>query len=152
MKQQPIPQVAEIAITYTPKLSASERPRVCTSKEAESIFRSVWQQPINHRESFYALFLDRGNKALGYFLVSIGGISGTVIDPRLIFQVALKANASAIIVAHNHPSGNREPSETDIIITGKLMEAGGLLDIQLLDHLILVPEGYYSMADEGKML
>lgn len=151
MIDNPIPQVAEISISYTPALPASERPRVCTSQTAESIFRSIWQLPIDHRESFYALFLDRGNKALGYFLVSVGGISGTVIDPRLIYQAALKANASAIIVAHNHPSGNPEPSDADILITRKLKEAGRLLEIQLLDQLILLPEGYCSMADEGKI-
>lgn len=151
MIDNPIPQVAEISISYTPALPASIRPRVSTSKTAESIFRSIWQLPIDHRESFYALFLDRGNKALGYFLVSVGGISGTVIDPRLIYQAALKANASAIIVAHNHPSGNPEPSDADILITRKLKEAGRLLEIQLLDQLILLPEGYCSMADEGKI-
>lgn len=82
--------------------------------------------------------------------VSKGGISGTLTDVRLIFQGALKTNASGIIVCHNHPSGNAYPSESDRKITQKIKEAGNLLDIQLLDHLIILPvEGYYSFADEG---
>jgi DNA repair protein RadC len=86
---------------------------------------------------------------LGYQLISLGGISGTVVDVRCIYQAALKASASSILLAHNHPSGNSEPSDADIKITKKLKDAGKLLDITLLDHLILLPEGYTSLADEG---
>ena len=82
-------------------------------------------------------------------MISIGGISGTVVDVRCIYQAALKASASSILLAHNHPSGNNEASDADIKITKKLKEAGELLNISLLDHLILMPEGYTSMADEG---
>jgi DNA repair protein RadC len=94
--------------------------------------------------------LNRSNAVLGILSVSKGGISGTVTDVRLIFQGALKTNASGIIVAHNHPSGNALPSDSDKKITQKIKEAGNLLDIQLLDHIIILPvEGYYSFADEG---
>lgn len=97
------------------------------------------------------LFLNRANKVLGYYLISVGGITGTVVDTRSIFQTALKANACSIILAHNHPSGNPLPSDADKLITRKLKEAGEVLDINLLDHLILLPEGYTSMADEGML-
>lgn len=94
--------------------------------------------------------MNRSNAVLGILSVSKGGISGTVTDVRLIFQGALKTNASGIIVAHNHPSGNALPSDSDKKITQKIKEAGNLLDIQLLDHIIILPvEGYYSFADEG---
>jgi DNA repair protein RadC len=144
-----IPQVSEIEITYHPVIKPSQMPKISCSRDAEKIFRSIWGNDLNYRESFYALYLNRANKVLGYQLISIGGISGTVVDVRCIYQTALKASSSGIILAHNHPSGNREPSDGDIKITRKLKEAGQLLDIQLLDHLILLPEGYTSMADEG---
>ena len=106
---------------------------------------------LNYKESFYALYLNRANKVLGYQLVSLGGISGTVVDVRCIYQAALKALAVNLIIAHNHPSGNNEPSDSDIKITQKLKEAGQLLDIQVIDHLILFQDGYTSMADEGML-
>jgi DNA repair protein RadC len=81
----------------------------------------------------------------------IGGISGTVIDPKTVYQAALKANASGVIIAHNHPSGNPLPSDADKLITAKLKDAGEVLDINLLDHIVLLPEGYTSMADDGML-
>jgi DNA repair protein RadC len=94
--------------------------------------------------------MNRSNSVLGIMAVSKGGLSGTVTDVRLIFQGAIKANASGIIVCHNHPSGNLKPSESDTKITRKIKEAGNLMDIQLLDHLILTMDGsYYSFADNG---
>jgi DNA repair protein RadC len=105
--------------------------------------------PVELRECFYALYLNRANKVLGYILVSIGGISGTTVDPRSIFQTALKANACSVILCHNHPSGNSDPSDADNNITRKIKEAGDILEIKLLDHIILLPEGYTSMADDG---
>jgi DNA repair protein RadC len=149
MTNEIIPKVSEIGISYKPVIKPSEMLKVTCSKDAERIFRSIWGNDITYRESFYALYLNRANKVLGYQLISIGGISGTVVDVRCIYQAALKALAVNLIIAHNHPSGNNEPSDADIKITKKLKEAGNLLDITLLDHLILLPEGYTSMADEG---
>ena len=148
-KNNVIPQVSEIEITYKPFIRPSEMAKVSCSKDAEKIFRSIWGNSLTYRESFYALYLNRANKVLGYQLISIGGISGTVVDVRCIYQAALKTSCSSIILAHNHPSGNREPSDSDVKITEKLKKAGGLLDIQVLDHLILLPEGYTSLAEEG---
>jgi DNA repair protein RadC len=96
------------------------------------------------------MLLTRSNKVLGIASISKGGISGTVTDGRVILQYAIKANASGIIICHNHPSGNAQSSESDVTIIGKIKESGYLMDIQLLDHLIIVPEcKYYSMGDEG---
>lgn len=149
MKTDVITQVAEIEISYKPAIQPSARLEINSPVKAERVFRSIWKLSMEHRESFYALFLDRSNKLLGYLLVSVGGLTGTVVDPRIIFQTALKANSCCVILAHNHPSGNPRPSETDIRLTRKLMEAGKLLDIQVLDHLILVPGGFTSLANEG---
>jgi len=94
--------------------------------------------------------MNRSNSILGLLPISRGGISGTVTDVRVIMQGALKSNASGILLAHNHPSGNITPSESDNKITQKIKEAGIIMDIQLLDHLILSTEGnYYSYADNG---
>jgi len=95
------------------------------------------------------LCLNRANRILGWAKVSQGGLTGTVADPKLIYQIALKSNASSIIIAFNHPSGNLNPSESDIQLTRKLKEAGLMLDLPVLDHLIISSEGYYSFADEG---
>jgi len=96
------------------------------------------------------MLLTRSNKVLGIASISKGGISGTVTDIRIVLQFAIKANASGIIICHNHPGGNVQPRESDIAITKKVKESGNVMDIQLLDHLIVVPEGdYYSMGDEG---
>ena len=142
-------KLAEIQVKYSPKIKPSERVQVTSSKDAEKVFRSIWEYPIELKECAYALFLNRANKVIGYLLISVGGISGTVIDPRIIFQTALKVNSSCCIIAHNHPSNNPTPSDSDLNLTKKLKEGGKLLDIQLVDHLIILEEGYTSLADEG---
>ena len=147
--KEPLFRVSEIEISYNPAIKPSERVKIECSAEAEKVFRRIWCKPVELRECFYALFLNRANKVLGYFLVSVGGITGTVVDPRCIFQAALKASATGILLAHNHPSGNLTPSEADIHLTRKLKEAGTLLDLPVLDHLIISSEGFYSFADEG---
>lgn len=100
-------------------------------------------------EEFYCIYLNRANKIIKTEQVSKGGISGTVTDVRIIFKNAILNTASGIIIAHNHPSGNLNPSESDTRITQKIKDAGNLLDVQLLDHLIIANEDYYSFADNG---
>jgi len=100
-------------------------------------------------EEFFCIFLNRANKVIKIDQLSKGGISGTVTDVRLLFKNAVLLTASGVIVAHNHPSGNLNPSESDVKITKKIKEAGNLLDIQLLDHLIIYDSDYYSFADNG---
>ena len=145
-------KLAEIEVKYSTKVKPAERVKVTTSFEAAEAFRELWSQSMEYKESFYAMYLNRNNKVLGIHKVAEGGLCGTVVDVRCVFQVALKANSCSVIVAHNHPSGNSIPSEADKSITQKIKEAGKFLDIPLLDHLILLPdEGYTSFADEGLM-
>jgi len=100
-------------------------------------------------EEFWTLYLNRSSKLLLKKQISSGGISSTVVDPRIIFQAALDQKASSIIVAHNHPSGNLTPSQADIDLTRKLVDGGKLLGVQLVDHLILAGKNYCSFADSG---
>jgi len=100
-------------------------------------------------EEFWIILLNRANRVLGQKMISEGGVSGTVVDPKKIFKMALEHHACGIILGHNHPSGNIQPSESDIRITQKLLDAGKLLEIAVLDHIILADNQYYSFSDEG---
>jgi DNA repair protein RadC len=142
--------LAEISVSYSSKIKSTERRKVTSAKEAEEIFREIWRkETIELREEFYILLLNRANQVLGWSKIGIGGLTGTVCDPRMIFSIALKCVASSIILAHNHPSGNTQPSASDIQLTKNVLEGGKLLEISVLDHLILTLEGSYSFADEG---
>lgn len=101
------------------------------------------------QEVFAVVFLNRGNKITHLEIISEGGITGTVADPRIILKKALEHNATAIILCHNHPSGNTRPSKADEVLTQKIKQAAGLLDIHIMDHIIVSNEGYFSFADEG---
>lgn len=143
-------KLAEIEVNYKTKIKTSDMIRVLTSKDACDCFREVWSDRIGYTEECLLLLLNRANKVLGFVKLSSGGTSGTVVDLRMIFQVALKTNANSIILCHNHPSGNLRPSEADIRLTKDVCVNGKLLGIPLLDHIILIEEGhYYSFADEG---
>jgi DNA repair protein RadC len=100
-------------------------------------------------EVFAVVFMNRANKINHFQVLSSGGISHTIVDPRIIFKRALEVKATSIVLCHNHPSGNLRPSRQDEALTAKLKEAGTLLDINVVDHLIVSDEGYYSFADEG---
>jgi DNA repair protein RadC len=140
--------LAEVRITYSCKIPACDRIKIRCSQDADKALRLIWPS-FEHREFFYIMLLNRSNQILGFSQISMGGISGTVTDVRIIFQTALKANSSGIILAHNHPSGNLSPSESDIAITKKIKEAGKLLDISLLDHMIMTEDTYLSLADDN---
>ena len=152
MKQilQPISQdiIAEVQISYSSKTKSADRVKITQSKEAVNAFRSFWQN-LEHVEYAYLLLLNRQNQILGRYFLAKGGMTGAVINARVIFQVALKANATSIMMAHNHPSGNLQPSDADRKITRQIKEAGSFLDIPLMDHIIITEEGYLSFADEG---
>jgi DNA repair protein RadC len=102
-------------------------------------------------EEFWIILLNRSNDVIKKVFISSGGIAGTVADPRIIFKHALENLASAIILIHNHPSGNTKPSDADLSLTRKLKQAGSFLEIPILDHLIFTDHGYYSFADEDKL-
>lgn len=146
-----INNIAEVKLIYLSKVRASDRPKIKCSKDAYDLLLSTWDnETIEYIEEFKVLLLNRSNSVLGLLSISKGGISGTVTDVRVVLQAAIKSNASGLIVAHNHPSGNLNPSEADSRITQKIKEAGNVMDIQLLDHLIITPgEDYYSFADNG---
>ena len=144
--------VCEIDLVYKTKVKNSDRPHVTSSRYAYNLIRDCWDPgKIEFLEQFKVLLLNQSNKVLGIYQASSGGIAGTIVDIRLLFAAALKAGAVGIIITHNHPSGNTMPSEADRQITRKIFQAGELLDIKLLDHLIITQERYYSFADEGAL-
>ncbi len=143
-------QVSEIQLSYSLRIRPSQLPKISHSRDAYQILKNSWDfNKIELVEQFKVMLLNRANKVLGICEVSSGGTSATVADPKIIFSVALKGMANGIIVCHNHPSGNLQPSQTDLDLTKKLKEAGKFLELQLLDHVIITSESYYSFADEG---
>jgi DNA repair protein RadC len=124
--------------------------KIMSSKDAVDLFRKVWDNDsLLIYESMIVIFLNRQNNTIGWFKVSQGGISGTLIDNRLILATALNCLASGIIICHNHPSGNLQPSEADTTMTKRLEEAGKIMDIQLLDSIILTEKSHFSYKDSG---
>jgi DNA repair protein RadC len=121
--------------------------KIACSRDAADFFSPLLGD-LNHEE-FWVLLLDRGNKIIDHFMISRGGISGTVIDVRIILKSALEKLSSALILCHNHPSGTMEASDADLRITRKIKNAGKLMDISVLDHIIIGQNHYLSMADEG---
>ncbi|MDD4604320.1 MAG: DNA repair protein RadC [Bacteroidales bacterium] len=120
-----------------------------SSKEAFEIFKNtIGDCPY---EAFWIILLNRANRILQKCNISEGGISGTVVDPKKIFKIALDNHASSIILGHNHPSGTIQPSEADSIITKKISAAGRMLDVAVIDHIIVGEDGYYSFADDGTL-
>lgn len=128
-------------------MAGSDLTKVASSREAFEILLPVFAD-LNHEE-FWILLLNRANLVIGKHLISKGGQAGTVADPKIIFKTALEHNAANIILAHNHPSGNLRPSQQDIQITKKMVEAGKVLDLYVVDHLIITNKLYYSFGDEG---
>jgi DNA repair protein RadC len=102
-----------------------------------------------YHETFYVMYLSNANKVLHYRCISSGGMTSTVVDPKIIFREALEANATKLLLCHNHPSGSLRPSQADIRITHKLKDLGHLFDIDILDHIIVSETGYYSLVEEG---
>ena len=146
----PPSEVAEIRVSYstnnTPKI------KVNSVMKAFELLLASWDiDIIELQEEFKILLLNRANEVLGIYPLSKGGISGTVVDLRLIFAVALKCNASGLILSHNHPSGKLVPSDADVTLTRKIKKCADLLDIILVDHIILSRTGYYSFTNEGKL-
>jgi DNA repair protein RadC len=145
-------QLQEIQIVYkNPNIHG--QPQITSSEQAHKLLRENWDDDISYRESFVVLLLNSQNKVLGIQNLSKGGLSATLVDAKLIFSTALKCLASAIILAHNHPSGNSTPSKTDIALTKKLVKIGELLELRVHDHIILAAgtDNYTSLCDEDMM-
>ena len=149
---QSIPQeVAEIKISYstanTPKI------KITSVDKAYQLLLNSWDlDTIELQEEFKVLLLNWANEVLGIYPLSKGCITGTIVDSRLIFAVVLKCNATAIIVAHNHPSGNLKPSNNDITITNSIKKCADFLDITLIDHLIITKNGFFSFSNEKLLI
>ena len=143
-----LPQI-EITIKYKGS-KKTELTRINNSSDIYSILKEMFNaEIIDWQEQVILICLNQYNKVIGYYKVSVGGVQGTVCDPKIIFTVALNcAGTTSIILSHNHPSGNLNPSNADIEMTKKIKAGGLLLDIQLLDHIIYTEEGFYSMTDE----
>lgn len=144
------------AISIIAALELGRRRGDAESKPPETIVGSKSAYLVLRRhlvdlphEEFWLLLLSRSNKLISKELISKGGLSGTLADPKIIFHIALQHQASSVILAHNHPSNNLKPSQQDIDLTKKLHSAGKILDIGVLDHLIITDDGYFSFADEG---
>lgn len=121
--------------------------KITTSADAFALLLPVFAD-LNHEE-FWILILNQANCVIGKQLISKGGMAGTVADPKIIFKTALEHNAAYVILSHNHPSGNLKPSQQDVAITRKLVEAGKMLDLYVLDHLIVTNKLFYSFGDDG---
>ena len=142
--------VAEVELVYKTTVKPSQRPTVKTSKDCYELLKKTWDEnKIEFVEQFKVILLNKSQKVLDIYEMSTGGVAGTVADPRLIFIAALKANACKVILCHNHPSGNLTPSRADEELTHKIYHGGKFLEIDVVDHLIITSEGYYSFVDNG---
>ena len=148
-----IRKVCEIKVSHAPKIKVRERFQIKHSQDTYTLLLKEAFAPdtINYKEYVKLISLDKSHKAIGITTISEGGMDGSVVDIRLIMQIALLTHSSALILAHNHPSGTLRPSRQDDIITKKVKDAAQLMDITLCDHLIVCEDGYYSYADENKL-
>ena len=137
-----------LCLTYEKK-DQVKRAKITESAEVATYFKQIWPEDINYKECFMVLYLNRANNTIGYSVISKGGITATVADVRVIMQEALLCNATAIVLAHNHPSGNMSASQSDKQLTNRITEACKIMDISLLDHLILSELDYFSFSNEG---
>ena len=142
--------VGEVELSYKSKFKNLHK--IVSSEDAYRYLLPTYKEgTICYKEYFKVLFLNQANQVLGYTLISEGGITETSVDVRVILQAALLTNSVALVLAHNHPSGNLRPSRQDMDITKQVKEAARLMRISVLDHLILTDAGYYSFADEGEL-
>lgn len=143
--------VQEIQIHYSrPKITSMRK--VEKSTEVADLFKLFADSTrIDYKEFFWVMLLSSSQHVLGISEISVGGTSETVVNTKEIFQLALKANASKVILCHNHPSGKLEPSSQDISISSKLHTFGNMIGISIIDHIIITKEGYYSLADNGQI-
>lgn len=146
-------KVNEIQIRYREKISVSKSPQMNSSENVAKLLYENWDKDtIGLHETFKVLLLNNSNKVKGIYPLSTGGITGTIVDLRLLFAIALKTLSVGIILTHNHPSGQLKASHADIDLTKKIKKAAQLFDIRVLDHLIITPNGdYYSFADNGDL-
>ncbi len=142
--------IAEVELHYKTFVKPQDRVSISNSMDSANALRQVFSpNQIEHHEMIYVMCMNRANQVLGTMKISEGGLSSSICDVKLIFQAALRLNASSLILSHNHPSGQLKPSEHDIALTKKVKEGCKVLDFSLLDHVILTADSYYSFADNG---
>ncbi|WP_340075843.1 JAB domain-containing protein [Leptobacterium sp. I13] len=143
-------KVSEINVSYS--AGSNDNISIKNSDDAYNLVLADWNNnTIEFQEEVKVLLLNRANRVLGIYDLSKGGVSGTVVDIKIVLSVALKCHASNIILVHNHPSGNLKPSSNDISLTKRLKKACGYVDIVMLDHLIISKEGFYSFKDKEEL-
>jgi len=143
-------KLAEVRAVYKSRLKVSERTKIAEASDVVRYLRAIWNQnTLELLEEVVVVCLNGSNEAIGWVKVASGGLNMATVDPRVVFTVALQTASSAIILAHNHPSGSLEPSAADRNLTKRLKEVGDILSIQLLDHLILTREGHLSFKNMG---
>jgi len=143
-------KLREVTAVYK-KENAVQNIKVSCSKDVNDFIRQVYPVEINIREAMMVLFLNNSNRTLGYSIASIGGLTATLVDVRLILRDALLTQSTSFVLVHNHPSGCYEPSNADIVVTDKIKKAAKMMEIALLDHIIITEWSYFSFADEGKI-
>ena len=145
-------KVVEVELSYKNRVPYKERKKVQTSLDAYNLLiNNHDDDTIDYKETFKVLYLNQASQVVGCFTLSQGGITSTCVDVRNILQGALLTNAVAMVLAHNHPSGNTRPSREDDKITNQISKAGELLNIKVLDHIIFTREDFYSYGDEGRI-
>ena len=141
--------ISEYSLKYTK--TDIQKTKVTTSESASNVIRKFYFDDINIYESFFILLLNRANNTTGFAKISQGGTAGTVVDIKIIAKYAVESLSSAVIICHNHPSGDKRPSDADLNITRRIKDALLLLDVKLFDHIIITENDFYSFADNGDL-
>lgn len=149
MKKTYKSKISEFSLKYTK--TDIQKTKVTTSESASNVIRKFYFDDINIYESFFILLLNRANNTTGFAKISQGGTAGTVVDIKIIAKYAVESLSSAVIICHNHPSGDKRPSDADLNITRRIKDALLLLDIKLIDHIIITENDFYSFADNGNL-
>ena len=144
-------KVGELSLVYV-REPEENLIKITSSEDAYNFLKTIYDERfVEHREFAYIIIIDKKNTVIGFSKISEGGVSGTIIDPKIIFQTALLKNASRFVITHNHPSGNLTPSKEDDFITEKIKKGSEILDINMMDHIIYTKNGYYSYADNDNL-
>ena len=149
MKKTYKSKISEYSLKYTK--SQIQKTKVTTSESASNVIRKFYFDDINIYESFFILLLNRANNTTGFAKISQGGTAGTVVDIKIIAKYAVESLSSAVIICHNHPSGDKRPSDADLNNTRRIKDALLLLDVKLFDHIIITENDFYSFSDNGNL-
>ena len=149
MKKTYKSKISEFSLKYTK--TDIQKTKVTTSESASNVIRKFYFDDINIYESFFILLLNRANNTTGFAKISQGGTAGTVVDIKIIAKYAVESLSSAVIICHNHPSGDKRPSDADLNITRRIKDALLLLDVKLFDHIIITENDFYSFSDNGNL-